>query len=119
MPVNRQRVPAPETSRSRRRPATTPEARESQLIAAAEKLAERQMQDGTASAQVITHYLKLGSSREQLERQKLAGEVELQKAKIEAMASGMRMEELYIKAINAMKVYGGHGAEEPEESDRG
>lgn len=105
MPVRRQSKPLPKTSR--RRPATTPEARESQMISLAEKLAEQQMEDGTASAQVITHYLKLGSTREQLEQKRLAGEVELQKAKIEAMASTQRLEEMYTRAISAMRGYQG------------
>lgn len=113
MPVRRQSKPLSETSR--RRPATTPEARESQLISLAEKVAEQQMREGTASAQVITHYLKLGSTREQLEQQRLAGEVRLQEAKIEAMASGQRLEEMYLKAIDALRGYQGHPPEDPED----
>jgi len=91
----------------RRPPASTPEGRENQLIAAAVDLAERQLQDGTASAQVISHYLKLGSSREQLEQAKLRAENELLEARREAMASAARVEELYGKAINAMRRYNG------------
>lgn len=98
----------PNASESRRPPATTPEARENQLIAQAVDLASKQLADGTASAQVITHYLKLGSSREQLEQQKMAQEVELAKAKIEAMASAVRIEQMYGEALNAMRAYGGH-----------
>lgn len=90
-----------------RRKATTPEVREQQLVGAAIDLAEKQIAAGTASAQVITHYLKLGSSREQLEQQRLAGEIELQKAKIEAMASSVRVEELYREAMSAMRSYQG------------
>lgn len=114
MPVRRQ--PKPLSESSRRRAATTPEARESQMINLAEKLAEQQMQDGTASAQVITHYLKLGSTRERLEQQRLSGEVELQKAKIEAMASTQRLEELYVDAIKAMRGYQGQPLEEDDEA---
>lgn len=117
MPVRRQSIPSPETTRSRRRPATTPQARETQMISLAEKLAEQQMADGSASSQVITHYLKLGSTREKLEQQRLAGEVELQKAKIEAMASHKRIEELYEKAIDAMRLYGGLSHVESEDSE--
>lgn len=107
----------PPSKPSRRRTATTPEGRESQMISLAERLAEEQLQDGSASAQVITHYLKLGSTRERLEQQRLVGEVELQKAKIESMASHQRMEELYAKAINAMRSYGGNNTEEPEDEE--
>lgn len=91
----------------RRPPATTPEARENQLIASAVDLAERQLMDGTASAQVITHYLKLGSSRERLEQERLSEDIELQKAKREMMASAARVEELYGAAISAMRAYAG------------
>jgi hypothetical protein len=85
------------------------------MVSLAERLAEQQMRDGTASAQVITHYLKLGSSREQLEQKRLEGEVELQKAKIEAMASTQRLEEMYGQAIRAMRGYQGHPEEDDEE----
>lgn len=94
-------------SRPRRPPATTPEARENQLIAKAVDLAEKQLVDGSASAQVISHYLKLGSSREKLEQERLSEEIELQKAKREAMASAVRVEELYGAAIAAMRSYAG------------
>ena len=52
-----------------RRPALTPEARENQLISLAVDLAEKQLQEGTASSQVITHYLKLGSTKEKIEKE--------------------------------------------------
>lgn len=91
----------------RRPPASTPEGRENQLIAAAVDLAERQLRDGSASAQVISHFLKLGSSREMLEQERLAMEVSLLEAKREAMESAARVEELYSDAINAMRAYNG------------
>lgn len=93
------------------RPATTPEAREQQLIAAAADLAERQIREGTASSQVITHFLKLGSMREKLEQQKLMQENELLKAKVEQLQSQKNVEELYTKAIEAMKSYSGYGGD--------
>jgi len=107
------RVTDPDKKQTRRRPATTPEQRENQLIALAADLAERQMRDGTASSQIITHYLKLGSTREQLEQERLRMENELAQAKIEAMASAQRMEELYGEAIRAMRGYAG-GDPDPE-----
>lgn len=96
------------------RPATTPEARENQLVALAVDLAERQMRDGTASSQLITHYLKLGSSREKLEQERLARENELLGAKVEAMASAQRIEALYSEALNAMRSYAGQAPLELE-----
>lgn len=103
-----QRINHPNSSQSKRPPATTPEARENQLIAQAVTLASKQLADGSASAQVITHYLKLGSSREKLEQERLAQEVGLLKVKAEAMESAKRVEELYGQALNAMRAYGGH-----------
>jgi hypothetical protein len=86
-----------------------------QLVDAAVDLAERQIRAGTASAQVITHYLKLGSSRERLEQDRLKGENVLNAAKIEAMASQKKIEELYAQALNAMRVY--QGQDEPKVED--
>ena len=109
------RVNHPNANQSRRPPATTPEARENQLVAAAVDLAAKQLADGTASAQVITHYLKLGSSREKLEQQRLAMEVEFLEAKKEAMASTARTEELMKDALNAFRSYSGQTPEEDDE----
>jgi len=91
----------------RRPPARTPEARENQLIDAAVDLAEKQLSDGTASAQVITHYLKLGSTKERLEKEKLNNENKLLIAKTEVLQSAKRVEELYANALDAMRAYGG------------
>ena len=98
------------------RPATTPEARENQLISLAYDLAERQLRDGTASAQVTSQLLKFGSERERLERQKIQNENLLLSAKVDQIASAKKMEELYAEALSAMREYKG---EEPEyyESD--
>lgn len=103
----------PEDSFTAPPPATTPEGRESQLVALAVNLAEKQMREGTASAQVITHYLKLGSTREQLEQQRLENENLLLRAKVEHIESGKKIEELYGQAIAAMRRY--QGEEQPEE----
>lgn len=87
------------------RPALTPEAREQQLVSLAVDLAEQQLIDGTASSQVITHFLKLGSSRADLERAKLEHETKLLEAKTDAIQSQKNMEELYSQAIAALKSY--------------
>ena len=91
------------------RPALTSEARENQLICLATDLAEKQLREGTASSQVITHYLKLGSTKEKLEREKLEEENKLLRAKTENLQSQKNVEEAYLKAINAMKRYSGNG----------
>lgn len=108
-----------EEHRTKRPPATTPEGRENQLISKAVDLAETQLENGTASAQVISHYLKLGSSREKLEQERLTEDVALMQAKREAMASAQRVEELYSAAIDAMRRYAGHDppVEEEDEDD--
>lgn len=103
MPGKRSQTDGPR----RTRPASTPEQRESQMVSLAMDLAERQLAEGTASAQVITHYLKLGSSREKLEQEKIARENELLETKREAMASAKRVEELYQLALDAMRSYAG------------
>lgn len=99
----------------RSKPAATPEARENQLIALAVSLAEKQMEEGTASAQVISHYLKMGSTRERLEQRRLDSDVKLLEAKIEQLSSANRMEELYANAITAMNTYSGR--DDPDEDD--
>jgi hypothetical protein len=75
------------------------------MVSLAHDLAERQIREGTASSQVITHFLKLGSTRERLEQQRLEHENELTQVKIEATRSQQRMEELYGEAIRAMRSY--------------
>jgi hypothetical protein len=101
------RVDGDKSKTTRRPMATTPEAQENRLISKAVDLAERQLEDGSASAQVITHYLKLGSSRERLEQELIQQNVALQQAKRENMASAARVEELYTEAITAMRKYNG------------
>lgn len=96
------------------RPALTPEARENQMISLAVDLAEKQLQEGTASSQVITHYLKLGSMRERLEREKLEEENKLLRARTKAIEEGADMKELYENAIKAMQRYSGHGDDDEE-----
>lgn len=102
---------------SRSRPATTPEGRENQLVSLAVDLAEKQLQEGTASAQVISHYLKLGTTREQLEQEKLARENKLLDAKVEQIASAKKVEELYTEALGAMRSYSGQPPVDDDEDE--
>jgi hypothetical protein len=91
------------------RPALSPEARENQLVSLAVDLAEKQLSDGTASSQVITHYLKLGSTKERIEKEILEKQKELIEAKTQSLQSARRIEELYANALNAMRNYSGQG----------
>lgn len=94
-----------ELPKRKRKPAASPEERENQLISMATDLAERQLAEGTASSQVITHFLKLGSMKEKLELEKLKKENELLVAKTESLESAKRVEDLYIEAMEAFKGY--------------
>lgn len=95
------------------RPAITSEARENQMIAAAVDLAEKQLREGTASSQVITHFLKLGTEKYKKELKVLERQEELMTAKAEAIKSAQRVEELYSKAIVAFRSY--QGVEDTDE----
>lgn len=77
------------------------------MINAAMNLAEEQILNGTASSQVITYFLKLGSSKERLEKEKLEEENKLLRAKTEALQSAARIEELYEEAVAAFTDYKG------------
>lgn len=96
-------------------PAITVEGREQRIISMAMDLAEKQIREGTATSQVITHYLKMGSSREQLEQQRLEHENLLLQVKAEQLASAKKVEELYGKALSAMRTYSGQGNDEDED----
>jgi len=103
--------------RPSRAPATTDEGRESQLVSLAIDLAEKQLSEGTASSQVITHYLRLGSTREKLEQERLHRENVLLDSKVEMLASAKKVEELYAEALNAMRSYVGREMDSGEEYD--
>src|SRR4051794_16185677 len=96
-----------ETLRRRRKPATSLEVREHQLASAAYDLAEEQIRNETASSQVITHFLKMGSTRERLEQERMRHEVELMEVKKEQLEGQKRVEELYVNALEAMRGYSG------------
>lgn len=98
----------------RMRPALTPEARENQMISLAIDVAEQQLRDGTASSQVITHFLKLGSTKERIEKEILEKQKELIDAKTQSYRSSEHAEELYKNALEAMRKYSGHGDETDE-----
>lgn len=88
--------------------ASTPEGRESQLISLAHDLAEQQMRDGTASSQVIAHFLKLGGEKEKLEKERLKQEILLQQAKTAVLKEQKSMVALFESALSAFKVYNGN-----------
>lgn len=96
-----------EPGRFYRPPAETSEGREKQLIAKAMNAVEKRIEQGEASAQELVYFLKVGSRREQLERQKIEYENQLLQTKNDAIASQSRMEDLIADAIKAMSMYSG------------
>ena len=111
-------TPGSPTTGRKMKPALTPEARESQMGYLAMELAEKQLRDGTASSQVITHFLKLVSSKEKLEKERLEEENKLLRAKAKALEDAADSKVLYENALKAMRSYSGMGVgEEDEEYD--
>lgn len=96
------------------RPALTPEARENQLISLAVDVAEQKLRDGTASSQLIVHYLKLGSTKEKLEKEILEKQKELIEAKAENIKSMDKMEQMYADALQAFRGYSGQGDDDAD-----
>lgn len=109
--------PSPTTTTRRTRPALSPEARENQLISYAVDLAEQQLRDGTASSQVITHFLKLGSTKERIEKEILEKQKDLIEAKTKAYQASDEIKEMYAEALKAMRTYSGQGGDEADEDD--
>lgn len=99
------------------RPALSPENRENQLISLAIDCAEQQLRDGTASSQVITHYLKLGTTKHKLEMEKMKLENELVRAKTEALESNKRTEQMFEDAMKAFRGYQPSSEEAEDDPD--
>ena len=99
-------------SNSPLRPPTSLEAQENLMISLAVQCAEKQLRDGTASSQVITHYLKLGSSKERIEKEILEKQKELIEAKTKNLNSNSEAKELYNKALEAFRRYSGAGGDD-------
>lgn len=108
--VTKKQPKSPESKKRKKELATTPEGREAQLIAAAVDLAEKRILDGTASNQLLIHFLKRADPKEKIEKEILERQKDLIIAKTENLESQKKTEELYQRAINAMKVYTGQGA---------
>lgn len=92
------------------------EALENAMISQATRLAWQQLCDGTASSQVITHYLKLGSTKERIEQDILRKQAKLIDAKTESIKDQKKSEKLYQDALNAFRTYSGQRQEvDPDE----
>lgn len=108
--------PGKDSSAARRQPASTPEDREQQMINYADMLAEKQLREGTASSQVITHYLKLGTGRERLEQEKIANENLRLRAQVAEIESRSRAEDLMKDLLDHMKIYAGVEDDDDDEN---
>lgn len=106
-----------QTSRSRKRSpkSASMESRENYLTNLAMDLAERKLLDGTASSQVITHFLKLGTLREEYELERLRGDIELSKAKVKKIESDENTKDIYEQALAAFRRYSGQTEEYEED----
>lgn len=104
-----------EPVKRRSRHASTVEGYEDQMISLAMRRAEEKLRDGTASNSMILHFLKLGSTKERLEKEMLTEQIELTKAKTEAVRSAKEMQSLYDEAIKVFKEYNGQSTDEEVE----
>lgn len=115
--MGRRKVTPASGAKPKSRPATTPEARENQLISLAYDLVEQRLLDGTATSQETTSLIRLGTTKARLEAEKLRKETELLRAKADAVESARHADEMYMKAIEAMKVYTGQNEEVDDDPD--
>lgn len=104
---------------SQRSPARTPEDRENQIASLAFDLVEQRLREGKASSQETIWALKLGSTREAIEKEKIRNENALLATKKEIMESQKQVEALYEQALDAMRAYSGQTpiSQEPEYED--
>lgn len=99
------------------KPATTVESQEDYMISLAINEAEYQIRNHTASSQVITHFLKLGSTKEQQEREKMEEEIKLLKAKTAELEAARERETSYTEVIRALGLYSGKPVDEDDGSE--
>lgn len=109
--------PSQNGTKTRMRPALTPEARESQLISLAYDLVESRLLDGTATSQETTYFLKLASGKTKLENEKLMEENKLLRAKTEAIQAEKKNEEFYAKVLSALKKYNGQASQDDDQDE--
>lgn len=109
------KAPAPSETGRRMRPALSPEGREEQCISLAYDLVEKRLREGTATSQETTHFLKLGSPKARIEREILEKQRELIVAKTESLQAQKRMDEIYSKAMEAMRLYSGNGGQSDDQ----
>ena len=103
------------STKVKRKPATTPEENENECISLAYDLVKKRLRNGTATSQETTHFLKAGSRKYQLEIEELKRKNDLLVAKVQSLESQKRVEDLYANALTAMRTYSGQGNEDEYE----
>ena len=87
-------------------PAQSPEELEKRNIHLAEERAAKMLEEGTAPTSILLHYLKLGTSKAELEKAKLENETKLLTAKTEALESAKDVSKMMEDVMNCIKGYG-------------
>lgn len=82
-------------------------------------MVEQRIENGTASSQETTYFLKMGSQKERCELEKLKSENELLKEKTNSLKKEQLTLEMFEEAMKKMSRYQGHfeESEEDEEDD--
>jgi hypothetical protein len=110
-PKERQ-VQAKRIAKRRQAPGMTIQSREDQIIRLAYDLVEERILKKTATSQEVTEFIRLGSTKAQLERERLKQENALLVAKTQSLESQKRIEEMYAKAMKSFKKYSGQSDDE-------
>ena len=110
----KRRAAEPTTVLPKLRPALTAESREGQLIALAMDRVDDRIRNNQASSQELVHFLRLGTEKEKLEREKLQNENIMLQAKVKALEAQAKNEELFGRVMAAMKRYSGHEDEDDD-----
>lgn len=97
--------------------ASTPDGRENQMISLAYDSVEQRIRNGTASSAELVHFLKLASSKDRIEKEKLELEKQLLQAKTESIQAQTEIKDLYVEAIKAMKKYSGGLTDDDDEEE--
>lgn len=101
---------------SRLRPGLSRETDENQCIALSIDIAKQKLLDGTAPTSMVMHFLKLGTTRELLEREMMEQQKELMEAKKQALESQAKVEQMYADAMRAMQKYSPYSVEDDNAS---
>lgn len=91
--------------RTKRNPATSPQSQEQRCISLSYQLAEQMLEDGTAPPSIVAHFLKMGSSSQQIDAELKSNQAVLAKSKAESITAAESNKEVAEKAIEALKGY--------------